>query len=832
MAKSIGDLRVELEAIDNVSAVLNKISKNLKQFSDDAKKNSGSFDNLSSSLGNVGKQSQKMGDLSTAGMLKLGGSAALAFVGIQSITTAISAMGKSMVTSASNLEQNRVAFETMLGSADQARIMMKQISDFAMKTPFNLPDVQQGAKSLLAYGISAEKIIPTFEALGNIAAGVGKDKLPQLVLAFGQVRTAQKLTGNELRQFTEAGVPLLEELAKVTGKSAAQVKKDMEDGMAPSFGQVEEAIFNLTEEGGKFENLMGKQSTTVAGAWSNLEDHMIRLGASMLGVASDGEIAIGSIYDTLKTAMNGIITVLDSNSLEVTHWTSAFTNSIAAIIRSLFNLASMIGKIFIGQFKIVWAGAKDLWTNINNLVHGNFEGWTSSNFDEEFIKLADSVKTDATDIAEAWLNADNATVEALSSLMKGSGDLKKTSSDLSDVTADLGSGAKSAANEFESLGKNIKKAYDNIKKEDKDYKKSKNNLKDDLKDDLEDMETDFKKSILKMNEDFAKEMASIRADYNKQMVELQEQLTEDLAEIDEKFQKGEKDNEKDYRESIAQTIVDKQDEVAKLQKDMLSEESSEKRWEMAQQIKDIQDFLETHKEDVDAYGTEIQTIRDYQNLDEIDKLKFKNEQAKAERLLAYEEEKAERIAQYEEKKIETTTQYEEELQELRISHAEKMAELELEYKEERKERKEEFEEAMDDLKDSHKEKLKELKKHLKEVKKELEDFVNSKEYSKAKAYLAQESDYSARAVGGPISKNQPYLVGENGPELIIPNNSGRVIPNKNLESASQAGTQNNISINVDIGMYAGSQMEKRKLGQEILDAINQTRQARGLELLA
>ncbi len=98
--------------------------------------------------------------------------------------------------------------------------------------------------------------------LGDITAGVGKDKMPQLILAFGQVRAAGKLTGQELRQFTEAGVPLLEELGKTMGKTATQVKEDMENGLAPSFEVVETSLANMSKEGGKFHNLMQKQSQT------------------------------------------------------------------------------------------------------------------------------------------------------------------------------------------------------------------------------------------------------------------------------------------------------------------------------------------------------------------------------------------------------------------------------------------------------------------------------------------------------------------------------------------------------------------------------------------
>lgn len=126
----------------------------------------------------------------------------------------LTALGASFAKNASFVEQNRVSFETFLGSAEKAKVLMTDISEFARKTPFDLPQVVEGSKRLMAYGIEQEKLIPTFRMLGDLASGVGTEKLPNLVMAFGQVKAATRLTGMELRQFTEAGVPMLDALVK------------------------------------------------------------------------------------------------------------------------------------------------------------------------------------------------------------------------------------------------------------------------------------------------------------------------------------------------------------------------------------------------------------------------------------------------------------------------------------------------------------------------------------------------------------------------------------------------------------------------------------------
>jgi len=220
--------------------------------------------------------------------------------------------GKNVLKGATDFEQSRVAFETMLGSADKAKKMLKEVSDFAAKTPFELPEVVTGAKQLLAYNIEADKIIPTFKALGNIAAGVGKDKLPQLILAFGQVKAATKLTGQELRQFTEAGVPMLATLATQMGKTEGEIKKMVEAGQI-GFADVEKALFSMSQEGGKFNGLMEKQALTLGGVMSNLSDNFGRIGRQIVGISDEGEIKKGGIFYYLTQGANGLLTWVDTN---------------------------------------------------------------------------------------------------------------------------------------------------------------------------------------------------------------------------------------------------------------------------------------------------------------------------------------------------------------------------------------------------------------------------------------------------------------------------------------------------------------------------------------
>lgn len=232
-----------IEAQDKASSVLNSIANNFKSFSG----------------------------------VSLGVAGAIATVGV-GLTKFVSAS----LTAAATMEQTQVAFGTMLGSAEKANVLIKDLVNFAKTTPFELSNLNIATKQLLAYGFAQEEIIPNLKALGNIAAGVGMDKLPNLILAFGQVRAATKLTGMELRQFTEAGVPLLDTLAKNLNKPVAEIQKMVSDG-AIGFKDVQTALMSLSEEGGRFNNLMEKQSHTLSGAISNLQDswNIFLTGAGM-----------------------------------------------------------------------------------------------------------------------------------------------------------------------------------------------------------------------------------------------------------------------------------------------------------------------------------------------------------------------------------------------------------------------------------------------------------------------------------------------------------------------------------------------------------------------
>lgn len=169
-------------------------------------------------------------------------------------------------------QQIEMAFNTMLGSEQKASALMQQMVNTAASTPFDLQGVANGAKQLLAYGLEANKVNGTLVRLGDIAAGLSIP-LNDIIYLYGTTMSQGRLYAQDLMQFTGRGIPMIAELAKQFGVSESKVKDLVSEGKV-GFPEVQKAIEDLTNEGGKFGGLMEAQSKTLTGQLANLEDNI------------------------------------------------------------------------------------------------------------------------------------------------------------------------------------------------------------------------------------------------------------------------------------------------------------------------------------------------------------------------------------------------------------------------------------------------------------------------------------------------------------------------------------------------------------------------------
>lgn len=176
----------------------------------------------------------------------------------------------SIVTTRGQFQQLEIAFETMLGSGSKAQELMGQMIDTAAKTPFDLMGVAEGAKQLMAYGVSADKVNDTLVRLGNIASGLSIP-LNDIVYLYGTTMVQGRLYAQDVRQFTGRGIPLVKELAEKYGVTADKINEMVSAGKI-GFPDVEEVLNKMTNAGGQFYNLMEKQSASLTGQIANLQD--------------------------------------------------------------------------------------------------------------------------------------------------------------------------------------------------------------------------------------------------------------------------------------------------------------------------------------------------------------------------------------------------------------------------------------------------------------------------------------------------------------------------------------------------------------------------------
>jgi tape measure domain-containing protein len=193
-------------------------------------------------------------------------------------------------------QQLEVAFKTMLGSKAEADALLAQVTEFAASTPFELKDIAQATKSLLAFNVQAKDVEPTLRALGDISAGIGAP-IKEIADLYGKAKVQGRLFQEDINQLTGRGIPIIQELAKQFGVTEDKVRSLVESGKV-GFPNLEQAFKDLTSEGSKFGGLMAAQADTIAGLQSNLTDAITRM-LNDIGEANEDFIA-----DTIRGAIS------------------------------------------------------------------------------------------------------------------------------------------------------------------------------------------------------------------------------------------------------------------------------------------------------------------------------------------------------------------------------------------------------------------------------------------------------------------------------------------------------------------------------------------------
>jgi tape measure domain-containing protein len=230
------------------------------------------------------------------------------------VTTPILGFAGAALKAAANNEQLEVAFTTMLGSAEKAQSLMKDISDFSASTPFQFDEVVNAGRSLLAFGVNAEDVTDTLRRLGDVSSGVGAP-LNEIATIYGKAKVSGRLFAADINELTGRGVPVIRELAKVLGVTESEVKKMVEAGKV-GFPELEKVFQNLTNEGGQFAGLMEAQSQTLGGLFSTLKDN-VALSLTAIGTqlieTFDLKTKLAGAIEFTEGLKNSIISFAENN---------------------------------------------------------------------------------------------------------------------------------------------------------------------------------------------------------------------------------------------------------------------------------------------------------------------------------------------------------------------------------------------------------------------------------------------------------------------------------------------------------------------------------------
>lgn len=288
---------------EQLSSAIRQVKKEL----DNSTNASGKFNNANKGLLNTSYQLQRQ--------------LALLFS-----VSAIQGYVDKLVSVRKEFELQQKSLQILLQSKDEANRLWQQTIDLAVRSPFRVKELVTYTRQLAAYRIETNKLHDTTRRLSDVSAGLGVD-MQRLILAFGQVRAANFLRGTELRQFTEAGIPMLDELAKhfteLEGKaiSAGEVFEMISKRMV-LFEDVEAVFRRMTSEGGAFFKMQEEQSKTLAGMISNLYDS-VDLMLNEIGKTYDGFLK-GSInfakffienWGYMADAIKGVLLALAGHKL-------------------------------------------------------------------------------------------------------------------------------------------------------------------------------------------------------------------------------------------------------------------------------------------------------------------------------------------------------------------------------------------------------------------------------------------------------------------------------------------------------------------------------------
>jgi tape measure domain-containing protein len=267
------------------------------------------------------------------GLLDFGSKVGMTIFGLQNLYQGVLSFGSALIGSDESMEQTQVAFTQLLGSSKAAGAYLKQLQDFAASTPFEFPELAQDAQQMMAFGFSAQDVIPFLTDIGDAMGdmGKGKEAVSQIVTVFGQMHAAGKLNAQDMMQLTDTGIPAWKILADSMHLSVAQVQKMTTDGLIPADDAISRlrAGMHATFGGG-----MQAQSKTFAGLLSTVQDNVMGAWRAFTG----------PLFEQAKGSLTAIGNLVSSKSFQ--DFATMMGERIGGALKNIISIGSQVISFF------------------------------------------------------------------------------------------------------------------------------------------------------------------------------------------------------------------------------------------------------------------------------------------------------------------------------------------------------------------------------------------------------------------------------------------------------------------------------------------------------
>lgn len=272
------------------------------------------------------------------------------------IGAGLAALGVASVKAGASLQSTKTAFTNMLGSAEKAQDFLGKMQDFAAKTPFEFSQVSQAAQKFIAFGFSAEQVIPTLTAVGDAAAGVGlgAEGINRITLALGQMAAKSKVQAGEMIQLTETGIPAWKMLADQIGVSVPEAMSMVSKGAIDAATGITALVSGMEQS---FGGMMDQQSQTISGTWSTLMDGLEQ-SAAQVGLQIAEALNLTGIFQTLGDMLTNFAATVQSSGLTEALLTAIppeFQAGILLIVSTLTGLAIPAIGLFVTKVTLMAA---------------------------------------------------------------------------------------------------------------------------------------------------------------------------------------------------------------------------------------------------------------------------------------------------------------------------------------------------------------------------------------------------------------------------------------------------------------------------------------------